>query len=174
MHIILGILGALVTILILANRLQDNGIDVGWLNPFSWARRRKFRKEYQMHPAYTLESSLDVAALFMVAVAKADGDITRAQKDKIIELFNSELNLNDKEAQALYGSSVHIFGRGDDVLDNPSRVLARTIESFTDEQVRSVLSMLDAVANVDDRPSEAQTKLIKKITKAMPIKAIPQ
>ncbi len=69
MHIILGILGALVTILILANRLQDNGIDVGWLNPFSWARRRKFRKEYQMHPAYTLESPLDVAALFMVAVA---------------------------------------------------------------------------------------------------------
>jgi hypothetical protein len=34
--------------------------------------------------------------------------------------------------------------------------------------------MLDAVANVDDSPSEAQTKLIKKITKAMPIKAIPQ
>ena len=101
----------------------------------------------------------------LMAVAKADGDITRAQKDKIIELFNSELNLNDKEAQALYGSSVHIFGRGDDVLDNPSRVLARTIESFTDEQVRSVLSMLDAVANVDDSPSEAQTKLIKKITK---------
>ncbi|MBF7073400.1 TerB family tellurite resistance protein [Glaciecola sp. MH2013] len=170
MHIILGVLGALVTILILANRLQENGIDVGWLNPFSWARRRKFRKEYQMHPAYTLESPLDVAALFMVAVAKADGDITRAQKDKIFELFQSELKLSEKQATDLFGSSVHIFGRGDDVLDNPSRVLARTAESFTDEQVHSVLSMLDIIASVDGSPSEAQIKLIKKITKAIPIK----
>jgi len=35
MHIILGVLGAIVTILVLLNRLADAGIDVGWLNPFA-------------------------------------------------------------------------------------------------------------------------------------------
>ena len=35
MHVILGILGVFVTILILMNRLQQGGIDIGWLNPFS-------------------------------------------------------------------------------------------------------------------------------------------
>jgi uncharacterized tellurite resistance protein B-like protein len=168
MHIILGILGTAVTILILINRLKEGGIDIGWLNPFSWARRRKFRKEYQMHPAYTLESPMDVAALFMVAVAKSDGDMTKGQKDKILSLFASEFKLNEAKSSELLGASVHIFGRGDDVLDSPSRVLSRTMDSFSAQQVSSVLSMLEDVANVEGEPSDSQKKLIKKILIAMP------
>ncbi|MFQ3251456.1 MAG: putative tellurite resistance protein B-like protein [Glaciecola sp.] len=168
MHIILGILGTAVTILILISRLKEGGIDIGWLNPFSWARRRRFRKEYLMHPAYTLESPMDVAALFMVAVAKSDGDITKGQKEKILSLFASEFKLNDAQASELFGASVHIFGRGDDVLDNPSRVLSRTMDSFSAQQVSSVLSMLEEVANAEGDPSESQKKLINKINLAMP------
>jgi len=44
MHFILGLLGTIVTILILLNRLADAGIDLGGLNPFLWHRRRKWRK----------------------------------------------------------------------------------------------------------------------------------
>ena len=36
MHIILGVLGAVITILILLNRLAEAGIDLGGLNPFLW------------------------------------------------------------------------------------------------------------------------------------------
>ncbi|WP_412970835.1 TerB family tellurite resistance protein [Glaciecola sp. MF2-115] len=168
MHIILGILGTAVTILILISRLKEGGIDISWLNPFSWARRRRFRKEYLMHPAYTLESPMDVAALFMVAVAKSDGDITKGQKEKILSLFASEFKLNDAQASELFGASVHIFGRGDDVLDNPSRVLSRTMDSFSAQQVSSVLSMLEEVANAEGDPSESQKRLINKINLAMP------
>jgi hypothetical protein len=63
---------------------------------------------------------------------------------------------------------VHIFGRGDDVLDNPSRVLSRTMDRFTTTQVISVLSMLKQVANVEGEPSNSQQKLINKIALAMP------
>ena len=168
MHIILGILGTVVTILVLLSRLKEGGIDIGWLNPFTWARRRKFRKEYQTHPAYTLESPMDVAALFMVAVVKSDGDMTKGQKEKILSLFVSELKLSDAKARDLLGSSVHIFGRGDDVLGNPSRVLSRTMDSFSKEQVASVLSMLNEVATAEGEATPTQQQLIKKVALAMP------
>jgi uncharacterized tellurite resistance protein B-like protein len=168
MHFILGILGTVITIFVLINRLRQSGIDFSWLNPYSWARRRRFRKEYEMHPAYTLESPMDVAALFMVAVAKNDGDMTKGQKDKILSLFAAEFTLDGAKSIELLGSSVHIFGRGDDVLDNPSRVLSRTMDRFTSNQVASVLSMLNQVATAEGEPSNSQQKLINKIAIAMP------
>lgn len=63
MHIILGLLGTIVTILVLINRAQDARIDIGWLNPFTWHRRRAFRNQYQANPAFCLESPMDSAAL---------------------------------------------------------------------------------------------------------------
>ena len=54
MHIILGFLGAVVTILVLFKRLSDAGIDIGWLNPFAWRRRRAWRNKYQGNPIFSL------------------------------------------------------------------------------------------------------------------------
>ena len=55
MHIILGMLGTIVTILILLNRLAEAGIDIGGLNPFLWNRRRKWKKMYQGNPVFKIE-----------------------------------------------------------------------------------------------------------------------
>ncbi|KPZ73792.1 MULTISPECIES: hypothetical protein [unclassified Pseudoalteromonas] len=77
MHVVLGVLGIVVTILVLLNKLQEGGIDIGWLNPFSWHRRRKFRKHHDLNPAFKLDSPMDVAALYMVAVAKIDGEMSK-------------------------------------------------------------------------------------------------
>lgn len=41
MHIVLGLLGTLVTILWLLYRLAEMGIDLGGLNPWAWRRRRQ-------------------------------------------------------------------------------------------------------------------------------------
>jgi len=41
---ILAVLGVIVTILILLNRLANAGMDLGGLNPFLWQRRRNWRK----------------------------------------------------------------------------------------------------------------------------------
>lgn len=174
MHFILGILGTAVTLFILYKRLQDAGVDIGWLNPFSWARRRAFRKQYQLHPAYTLESSMDVAALFMVAVAKVDGDMSSEQKNTILNLFSSKFSLSDKQASSLLNSSVHIYGTGQDVFDNPSKVLARTIDSFTPEQINSVIEMLQRVARAEGQASAQQQAIIARIIKALPTNNLSQ
>ena len=168
MHIILGILGLVVSILVLLNRLQQGGIDIGWLNPFSWHRRRQFRKQYELSAAYSLESPMDVAALFMVAVAKVDGDMSKEQKGRIIELFQSEFKLSDRESTALLGASVHIYGRGDEVINNPKTVLARSIDDFSSEQSISVKHMLNEVAKVEGDPTTEQVKLIKAISAELP------
>jgi hypothetical protein len=44
---ILAILGAVVSILILLNRLANAGINLGGLNPFLWYRRKKWRNQYE-------------------------------------------------------------------------------------------------------------------------------
>ena len=70
MHIILGLLGTIVTILILLNRLSEAGIEIGWLNPFAWNRRRKWRNKYQGNPIFQLVDPLEVAALLCTSLAK--------------------------------------------------------------------------------------------------------
>ncbi|MES9814139.1 MAG: hypothetical protein ABW161_15175 [Candidatus Thiodiazotropha sp.] len=83
MHIVLGALGAIITILILVNRLSDNGIDIGWLNPFAWKRRHEWSKKYHANPVFSIQSPMDVTALLMVALAKSEGDMSADQKNEI-------------------------------------------------------------------------------------------
>lgn len=42
MHIILGILGSIVTILYLVSAISEKGSTLAKLNPFAWYRRRKW------------------------------------------------------------------------------------------------------------------------------------
>lgn len=167
MHIILGLLGTIVTILVLLNKLQDGGIDIGWLNPFSWHRRRKFRKEYELSAAYTLDNPMDVAALFIVGIAKTEGEISKEQKVRILELFSSEFKLSEPAAQELLGSSTHILGRGDELYDYPERVLHRSKDCFSAEQVKSVIYMLNEIAAVESEPSQKQLTLISSFEKSL-------
>lgn len=66
MHIVLGLLGSIVTILYLLDRL---GIDLGGLNPFYWQRRRAWEKKYQGDPIYSVEDPMHVAAILIVGSA---------------------------------------------------------------------------------------------------------
>ena len=59
MHI-LGLLTLIVSILYLLDR---TGIDIGWLNPFHWHRRRAWSKQYHGDPIYSVEDPLHIAAL---------------------------------------------------------------------------------------------------------------
>lgn len=77
MHIVLGFLGIIVTILVLLNRLAEAGIDLGGLNPYLWHRRRKWRNKYQGNPVFKIENPMDATAILMVAATKADGDMRR-------------------------------------------------------------------------------------------------
>ena len=163
MHIILGLLGTIVTILILINRLSQAGIDIGWLNPFTWRRRRAWRKKYEGNPVFSLSDPLEVAGLIATSTAKMDGDLSSEEKTKLLQLFQSELNRSEQEASDLLMSSIYLFGDGEDVLAKPEKILQNALDSFSREQAQSVMELLREVAAIDERNSERKTSYVQKV-----------
>jgi len=163
MHIILGILGAIVTILVLIRRLSDAGIDITWLNPFAWKRRRDWRKKYEGTAVFSLEKPLDVAAMLAVALAKIDGAISKEEKSTLLALFQSEFGKTEKEASDLLMSSIYIFGDGEEALKKPGKVIQRSLEQFTEEQAESVMTLLDTVRKIDPANASQKEKFVNDV-----------
>ncbi len=162
MHIILGFLGVVVTILVLLNRLSDAGIDIGWLNPFAWRRRRNWRKQYKGNPIFQLKQPLEVACLLCTAMAKIDGEISREDKNRLLELFQEQLGRDQKQASDLLMSSSYLLGDGEEALAKPEKIIESALDEFSEEQAKSVVSLLESILNNGIRSTDkAQTFLSK-------------
>lgn len=164
MHVILGILGTIVTILWLLHRLAEMGVTLGGLNPFLWHRRKKWTKYHDANPIYKIDSPMDVTALLMTAVAKADGDMSKEEKHELLSMFQNEFNLDKKESAALLIASSHLLGKGDEVRDNLKGVLKPSQDSFSADQASSAIEMLNKMAGVSGSPSELQQVLINNVS----------
>jgi uncharacterized tellurite resistance protein B-like protein len=163
MHIVLGVLGTIVTILILLNRLAEAGIDLGGLNPFLWHRRRMWRRRLEGDPVYQMENPMDVTALLMVAVAKSDGDMSSEEKKKILEMFQNEFHLSRRDASDLMVASVFVLKDGSALRSNPSKVLQPSLPKFTQEQAASAVSLISQVGRIDPEPNEVRETLVNDI-----------
>ena len=160
MHVVLGALGTLVTILWLFYRLAEMGIDLGGLNPFLWQRRRRWKKHHDANPVYKIDSPLEATALLMTAVAKADGDMSSEEKTAILKMFYEEFHMSNKDAAALLVSSSYLLGKGDEVRENLRQVLSPSLPNFTPEQADSALGLLTRVSRITGTASELQEQLI--------------
>lgn len=162
MHIILGALGTIVTILWLLHRLAEMGVSLGGLNPWLWRRRRKWRAQHVANPIYKVDRPLDATALVLTAVAKADGDISAQDKAMLLGIFENEFRLSARDAASLLTASTHLFGRGDEMRDNLKGVLAPSLDAFSDEQVASVKALMSKVGGAD--ATALQRELIERVT----------
>jgi uncharacterized tellurite resistance protein B-like protein len=172
MHIIIGFLGSVITILWLLHRLAEMGIDLFGLNPFLWQRRRRWRKNYEANPIYKVEHPMDATALLVVAVAKADGDMSVEEKKAILSLFEREFELPKREAAGLFISSTHLLGTGEELRTNLKGVLAPSLAKFTLEQAQSAIELMRRIAQVGG-PSEAKTELIGKAAEELAPRSAP-
>lgn len=159
MHIILGALGAIVTILILVNRLSDNGIDIGWLNPFAWQRRREWAKKYHVNPAYSLRGPMEVTGLIMVALAKSEGDMSSEQKNEIKQKFMEVFHLTEDKAVALITSSVFLLKEDVSIVKNMNKLLEPSINMFTEEQAKSAYGLISHISNFDGPANQFQEEV---------------
>ncbi len=171
MHIILGVLGAIVTILILVNRLKDNGIDIGWLNPFAWKRRRAWRKQYHADPIYALEHPMEATAATMLYLAKLEGDISKQQKASILSSFESVFHLSEKEATALFLSSSYLFNSRDVLSVDVEKLLKPSSEKFSEEQKRSAIELLTNLCKEEGDMNQEQKKALDKIALVFQMKS---
>jgi hypothetical protein len=69
------------------NSLQRSGLDIGWLNPFAWNHRRKWRQKYQQVPLYNLKNTMEAAAVIVIGVLKQQGELTSEQRQFAISAF---------------------------------------------------------------------------------------
>ena len=162
MPYLLGLLGLIVTVLILLSRLADAGIDLGGLNPFLWRRRRAWRQKFEANPLFGLDQPMDVAAVLAVGVAKADGDMSTQQKQALLERFQQTFNIDIRAAEDLLSSSAHLAGDGRILRDQVHDVVATSKEHFSDKQIESTLSLLKKIAAVEGA-SDRQRELISNV-----------
>ncbi len=153
MHILLGMLGGLVSLLYVLDRL---GIDVGWFNPWSWRRRRAWAKKYDGDPIYSVDDPVQAAAILVAGVAKLDGDLSGEDKQAIRLLFEETFALSEKEASQLLTSAAHLLG-APQVIETQLKGLAGRIHaSYSAEQSVSVLDMMERAAAFGGGPTPAQ------------------
>ncbi|MEO0616092.1 MAG: TerB family tellurite resistance protein [Pseudomonadota bacterium] len=160
MHIILGALTSIVTILWLLHRLAEMGIDLGGLNPWLWHRRRKWRQQYQGNAIFHVTSPMEVAALLIAGTAKADGDMSSEEKAEILRIFEDEFGLSKRDAAALLISSTYLLGKGNELYEQLKRVLKPSQEKFSEEQAESTVALMRLIAQRDGDAHEVKDALI--------------
>lgn len=160
MHIIIGFLGSLVTILYLLDRL---GIDIGGLNPFYWYRRRAFAKKFGADPIYSIEDPVHLASLFVIGAAKLDGELTAEQRRAAQRQFEAAFSLTEADASALFGSASHLLAAPQLLDDQLGKLADKNKSSFSKEQAESLLDMMVTVVTADGEASRAQREFIEKV-----------
>ncbi|RZV32982.1 MAG: hypothetical protein EX272_15030 [Chromatiales bacterium] len=171
MHIIIGLLGSLVTIFYLLDRL---GIDIGGLNPFYWYRRRAFSKKLTADPIYSIEDPLHVASLLVIGVAKLDGDLTAEQKRVAQKEFETSFSMSPKAATELFGSAAHLLA-APQLIDTQLQKLAhKNRDRFSREQAGSMLEMMGRVAAAEGQPSAAQQQFMQTVRSTLAVDQEPE
>jgi uncharacterized tellurite resistance protein B-like protein len=103
---------------------------------------------------------MDVAAVLLLGVAKADGDITSDQKRELQSIFQSEFEISRDEAADLLLASSHLMRDVIYIVDHLDKILERSAKKFEDENVSSLLRLMRKVAALDGSINAEQQKLI--------------
>ncbi len=153
MHIILGILTSVITILYLLERL---GVDIGWLNPWSWRRRRAWAKKYEGDPIFSIEDPMHVAAILIVGTAKLEGDLTTEQKKDVLSQFEQKFSLEPRAASDLLGSATHLLGAPQVVGSQLEGLATKCSDTFSRDQAESLIEIALQVAAIGGKISTTQ------------------
>ena len=129
--------------------------------------------QYDANPIYQIESPMEITALMMTAAAKADGDLSSEEKRGILRMFGEEFHLSKRDAAGLLIASSHLLGKGSEVRDNLSKVLAPSLEKFSATQADSALELIARVASTGSAPSEQQAELIERANSVLGRKIEP-
>jgi len=163
MHVLLGFLGSIVTVLYLLDRL---GIDLGGMNPFHWYRRRAFAKKYGSDPIYSIEDPVHIAALLVIGAAKLDGDLTAEQKTAARDQFVAEFSMDEREASQLLGSAAHLLAAPQLIGTQLEKLADRNKDRFSSDQAQSLMQMMVKVASADGSISVRQQEFVDDVRAA--------
>jgi hypothetical protein len=167
MHIVLSILGAIVTILILLKRLADAGFSLGGLNPFLWHQRKQWKDQATGNPIFAIEDPMEASALIITGATKVSGDMTSKQKSFLLSVFEQEFHLSGKESAGLLASSAYLLADGQTFMSDLEKVLKPSLENFSQTQAASITDILDRLCQLEDNGSELLQEFVKEVKKIL-------
>lgn len=160
MHILIGLLGSIISVLYLLDRI---GVDLGWINPWSWRRRRAWRNKFEGDPIFALEDPVQLAAVLTVGIAKLEGDLSSEQKSVAISQFEENFSLDARAASQLYTASVHMLAAPQLIESQLETLVQRNEKTFSPEQARSLIEMIRVVAAPAGELTQMQRELTEKL-----------
>ncbi len=163
MHILIGFITAVAGLVWAFNSLQRSGFDLNSFNPFNWARRRKWEKLYGAKPMYNLERPIEAATVIIVGALKEIGEITTDQKNHVLEIFKTQLHLDDSYSKEAFGSAIFMVKDELNFHQSIKNILAPTVSSFSSEQSESLINIVKEVSELDGKPNENQILILSAI-----------
>jgi uncharacterized tellurite resistance protein B-like protein len=137
---------------------------LGKFNPFAWHRRRKWQKKYYADPAFSLDRPMEAVAGLLYVMAKCSGEITREQKECILDLFRTEFRLSEDKARELLSSSSFLLKDEDQIIDHLKDYLKPSLAKFDDEKRASTLDLLQKVADCEGNRTNKQEEFLNKVS----------
>lgn len=167
MHYVIGFITAIAGLLWALNSLQRSGVDLNAFNPFVWWRRRQLAKFYGANPLHVLDDPMEVAALLMLATAKCDGEVSREEKQFLLQTFEREFHISAHEASSLLSQASYLLRDESDITGELEKILERSRSSFTDEQIESTIDLMQKTASLEGRPSKVSDALIGETSRVL-------
>lgn len=106
---------------------------------------------------------MEAVAGLLYVMAKCSGEITREQKECILEIFETEFRLDERQAIELLTSSSFLLKDEDKVLENLKSYLKPSLDRFDDEKKASTLDLLQRVADCEGRRTSKQEEFMSKV-----------
>lgn len=160
MGVIAQVLGLVVSYVLAMEALRRFGIDLGWLNPLTFFRRRSWRNKVTTPPLYTLAHPVDVVAVLALATVQTTGAISTQQKAGVQQLLREKLGLNETDATNLWLASSHMLRNRALELSEVAVVLNPSAEKFTAYHIETLQATMRAAALIEPPPNAAQQQLI--------------
>ncbi len=163
MGILLELLGLVVTITIALGALKRNGVDIGWLNPFTFFHRLRWKRKASIPPLYALEHPVDVVGLLALAAVQTSGIVTTQQKEGVLALLSQHLNMSPDEANNLWILNSHLLRhRALDAREVPA-VLERSVDKFSDYHQQTLMTIIKSAIAIEPPENAAQAELVAAI-----------
>lgn len=167
MHIIIGLLTAIGTLVWALYRLQDSGVNLNAFNPFYWMRRKKWERSLGTKAMHKIENPMEAAALLVVGVASLSDGMTRELKKETIQLFVNEFGISTQKATDYYSASLFMLKESGSLDKEVHNILFSTKNQFKPNHIESLLKMLRIVSQAEGVVTQEQTDTINAVEKTL-------
>ena len=163
MGLLIELLGLVVAVALALGALKRNGVDIGWLNPFTFFHRLRWKQKSTIPPLYALSHPVDVVAVLALAAVQTSGVVTSKQKEGVLALLCQHLSMDAAEANKLWILSSHLLRhRALDAQEVPA-VLEKSADKFSDYHQKTLMTIVESAIAIEPPESAAQRELVDAI-----------